>query len=230
MTLIKSTAAVPSCYACHLSVLSEWRSRPITHHSVGRLLSAALVTLWFLEPIRALIEHLFGLWKHHWRTAWSCSFCSFLTVKHLSWSGTVGLSTGAASRHNKGAINWEFIVIFHKYCGEMISNHCPLTLKTLWSMLETLWSGRLWCRGPLSIILWNKFLCLRGNGLKYKKPKGSDLGWVIKRAFPKLFLSCFALSVCIKISMWNCGQYVQCIKLLVYDFSLKVLCNFFTGL
>ena len=57
---------------------------PITHRSVGRLLSAALVTLWFLEPIRALIEHLFGPWKHHYRTACGCSFHFFLGFEHFS--------------------------------------------------------------------------------------------------------------------------------------------------
>lgn len=61
MTEIKSGAQVLSCYACHLSLLPESESRSITHHSDGRLLSAALVTPGFLEPIRALIEHLFGL-------------------------------------------------------------------------------------------------------------------------------------------------------------------------
>lgn len=51
--------------AAIFSVLPAARSHPITHRSVGSLLSAALVTLRFLEPIRVLIEHLFDLWKQH---------------------------------------------------------------------------------------------------------------------------------------------------------------------
>lgn len=86
---------------------------PITHRSVGRLLSAALVTLWFLEPIRALIEHLFGPWKHHYIAACGCSFRFFLGFESFSPRQAPSARVqGQRPDETKCVINWYFIAVF----------------------------------------------------------------------------------------------------------------------
>lgn len=191
MTLIKSTADVSSCYACHLSLLSELRSHPITHHSAGRLLSAALVTLWFLEPIRALIEHLFGLLKHHWRMAFSCSFwifffhcrccccccCQALTL--FLGPGSVGSRT--EWRPDKTKVSqmedwWLFLINIVGNWSPVITHwpHCPVK----YVRRNTIKWQTVCCRLLQSVILWS-------NGTK---TKGSGLGWVIENSYIISFL------------------------------------------